>query len=181
MIRINLLREKTPASAARWTIERSQVGIFAAILLVVTFGAMGWWYWYLMNTRIESASLRQELSQEKIRLQAIKAQLEKYEAQKKTLEHRITVIERLKANQKGPLLLMSGLIDSIPDSPTLWLKSLVQQDQTVVIEGKALDIPSIADFIANLNGRPPFRHVELGDLKADGDAFNFSLNCEIAR
>lgn len=179
MIKINLLRDYSPQTGALFTPEKSQIGIYAAILFLVIFGGMGWWYWHLLDTRAESAITREELQQERLRLQAIKAQLEKYESQKKALDHRIAVIERLKANQKGPVLLMNGIIASIPDRPTLWLSTLVQKDKVLTIEGRSFDIPSIADFIANLNQQTPFKRVELGDLQAEEERFKFTLSCEL--
>lgn len=180
MIRINLLRE--PARKAKaWTAEKSQLGIYAFMLFLLAFGSMGWWYWYLLSQRAEGVAVREQLRQENLRLQAVRAELQRYETQKKKLDERIAVIERLKANQTGPVLLMNAVIASVPNRPTLWLKKLDQKENVVSIEGQSFDIESISDFIANLNQNSPFKQVELNEMTQEQESIKFSLTCELSR
>lgn len=180
MIRINLLREPTQKAAA-WSTEKSQIGLYATLLLLVAFAGMGWWYWYLLDQHAARVALRDQLQQERILLHKAKAELEKYEVQKRMLDHRIRVIEQLKANQKGPILLMNGVIASVPEKPSLWLNSLMQKENLVTIEGRALNLDSVADFIASLNQAPPFKQVELDHLEEDGASIKFSLSCDLGK
>ncbi|MGH9340703.1 MAG: PilN domain-containing protein [Acidobacteriota bacterium] len=178
MIRINLLRQSSQKTRA-WSFQSSQMGLYSAILLITAFLGVGWWYWQLLEQREEGKVVIEQLQTETLRLQGVKSELERFEGQKLLLEERIAVIERLKSNQKGPVLLMNALINSIPEEPRLWLTNMSQNESLVTIEGKSFDVPSIADFIANLNNSSPFRLVELSYWEEEEGAIKFELNCEV--
>ena len=124
-------------------------------------------------------ALKEELEQEVRQLEVVRAELEKHEELKQKLSGRISVIERLKTSQKGPVLLMNGVISSIPQNPTLWLSSLAQRENLVTIEGRAFDLDSVADFIARLDEIPLFKRVELNHLEEDESSVLFALSCEL--
>ncbi len=180
MIKINLLRETTGATRRAWTREHSQVGVYAVILMFLAIAGTTWWYWRLLNLQSEHTAEIGQLQAENARLQAVKGQLERFERQKKLLQEKIAVIERLKANQKGPVLLMNAVIASVPAEPKLWLDDIRQRESDVSISGIAIDYTSVADFISRLSERTPFREVELNSLQKDNDQkVKFELNCRI--
>lgn len=178
MIKINLLRE-TVAPKKKWTFDRSKIGIYSALILVLAWSVMGAWYWHLLSQRDNFTTQAAELQVENERLQAAKLELDKYEEQKRILSERIAVVERLKANQKGPVNLLNALLASIPASPKLWLTNLSQKDSAINIEGQSLDVPSIADFMANLGATQPFKRVELDYWEENQDRIKFELTCEV--
>jgi Tfp pilus assembly protein PilN len=181
MIKINLLREPRTKTKQSWSPEQSQVGIYAIILMAVAVVGVGWWYSHLASQRTEYTAELEQLQQENLRLQVVRAELQKFERQRKLLEDRIGVIERLKSNQKGPVVLMNSLIDSIPAEPRLWLDSVSQKESQVLIKGQSLDVASVADFISKLSVNQPFRQVELNSYEEVNDKIKFELTCQIER
>ncbi len=123
MIRINLIGQP-PKKSALWPAQQPPVALYAIILLLTSLLAMGLWYWSLHSQCNDMLALKEELEQEVRQLEVVRAELEKHEELKQNLSERISVIERLKTSQKGPVLLMNGVISSIPQNPTLWLSSL---------------------------------------------------------
>jgi len=181
MIKINLLREPKSKTRPSWSPEQSQVGIYAIMLMILAVVSMAWWYWYLLGQRTEYTGQLEQLQQENVRLQLVRGELQKFERQKQLLDDRIGVIERLKSNQKGPVVLMNAVIDSIPPEPRLWLDSVNQKEGQVLIKGQALDVASVADFISKLSINPPFKQVELNSYQEENEKIKFELTCQIVR
>ena len=178
MIRINLLR--TPPTRTRvWMADKSRLGLYALILLVLTFGGMGGWYWYLSQKRSSQSSVVVQLEKEHLRLQANTVEFQKYELQKNLLQERIAITERLRSSQRGPVWLMNAIIAAIPAESELWLTRLAQTEHVVTIEGRTLDVSSIGTFIANLNNKPLVKHVELGYWQEEGNSAMFELTFEL--
>ena len=161
------------------TVEGTPIQQYGVLLFVLGVVAMGGWY---LNATSGRADLQEQVSLLEVRsaeLKVITAEVEAFKAQKKSLEERITIIERLQANQKGPVELMNIVIGAIPDTPPgLWLTSLVQQETTLSIEGRAFDVPFVADFIAALDDTRIFSYVDLEFWEQDQDnSIRFQLSC----
>ena len=179
MIKINLLRESEGKPTRIFSPDKSQIGLYAIAVMVVAIVLMAWWYWYLLGMRTEYTGKSEQLKQENMRLTVVKGQLEQYERQKKLLDERIAVIEKLKLNQKGPVLLMNALIDSVPAEPRLWLDSVIQKEKTITIKGQASDPGAVADFIKKLGQNPPFTQVDLLEYVDENNIIKFQLSCQI--
>jgi Tfp pilus assembly protein PilN len=173
MIKINLLPRVEE-------FEKVPVQIYGALALVIVgVLALGYWYWDLTGQKATADEQVAALQLRNQELQAIQARIQELEATKKNTEDRIAIIEQLQRNQRGPVQLMNEVIASVPSEPGLWLNSLVQRDTTVTIEGRAFDVPFIADFIATLSNSPSFRFVELQFWEQDAeDTIRFRLHCE---
>jgi len=161
------------------TSEGTPVQQYAVLLFVLGVVAMGGWY---LNATSGRADLQEQvnlLETESARLKELTAQVENFEELKRSLEERISIIERLKDNQKGPVELMNIVIGAIPDNPPgLWLTSLVQQETTLSIEGRAFDVPFVADFIAALDDTQLFSYVDLEFWEQDQEnSIRFQLSC----
>ncbi len=161
------------------TAEGTPVQKYAVLLFVLGVVAMGGWY---LNATSGRADLQEQvtlLEQESVRLQELTAQVVVFEEQKRSLEERIAIIERLQSNQKGPVELMNIVIGAVPDNPPgLWLTSLVQQATTISIEGRAFDVPFVADFIAALDDTQLFSYVDLEFWEQDQESsIRFQLSC----
>jgi Tfp pilus assembly protein PilN len=161
------------------TVQETPIQQYAVLLFVLGVVAIGGWYLTATSGR---ADLQEEvtlLEAESARLQQLTAQVLVYEEQKRSLEERIAIIERLQANQKGPVELMNIVIGAIPNNPPgLWLTSLVQQETTISIEGRAFDVPFVADFIAALDDTQMFSYVDLEFWEQDQEtSIRFQLNC----
>lgn len=178
MIQINLLREPTSRQSS-WAPSKARpevwVGLLAALAVVFVLG----WHWQISSQKDEAVVRRAELQQQSLQLAAVRNEMKKYQLQKTKLEERAQVIEDLRASQKGPVQMLNAIMEAMPLDPRLWLTSLAQQENSVVIEGNAFDVPAIADFIANLSKNPPFQTVELTFWEDRQDSVAFALNCKI--
>ena len=161
------------------TAEGTPVQQYAVLLFVLGVVAMGGWYLTATSSRADLQEQVTRLEATTAELKTLTAQVVAFEQQKRSLEERIAIIERLKSNQKGPVELMNIVIGAIPDNPPgLWLTSLVQQEATISIEGRAFDVPFVADFIAALDDTRIFSYVDLEFWEQDQDnSIRFQLSC----
>lgn len=178
MIRINLLQESS-TSGRRWLPEGLKDRNYGPWLLVLVLLGCGVFHWNLSAVREEQEVRLQALRQQSEALKEVRARVEQYQSQARELEERILAIEALRAQQKGPVRLMNSIIASVPPGNRLWLSHLNQRDGQVVIEGRAFDVPAIADFIAGLDGKPPFSRVELEYWEEDQASIKFKLSCRV--
>jgi len=184
MIKVNLLRPHTgpkrgPALPKK-PAPRATLFLLAAMILPVA-GVSAWWYG-LSSEIGRLNSRRDELRVENQRLQALKKQLDEYEKKKQERQSRIDIIEKLKSNQTGPVLLMNHVIHSIPTSAALWLTDLEQKGDRVKITGFTVRGESVPDFMSNLAESGFFRSVDL-ELYEDQEkeAAKFRLVCVTAQ
>ena len=90
---------------------------------------------------------------------------------------RIDAIEKLKASQTGPVLLLNNIIQSIPRDGLLWLTSLTQNGENVKIVGSTQQTEILPDFISNLMTCGMFQSVDLEMIESQKEASKFSLIC----
>jgi Tfp pilus assembly protein PilN len=178
MIKVNLLKDHTVR--ARKTFIRpnvSRIGLIFLAVAVLAAGIMGTWTFYLHRQIRTSTEKRDRLRVEEARLQALKKEIAKFEKIKQQRQSRIDVIEKLKSSQKGPVLLLNNVIQSIPRDGLLWLTSLDQKAERVKIIGYTQNTEVIPDFMTNLMTCGMFQSVDLELIEAQKDASKFSLVC----
>jgi Tfp pilus assembly protein PilN len=135
--------------------------------------------WYYLHSQIGNLTgSRDKLRVENTRLQELRKQIDEYEKMKRERQSRIDIIEQLKVNQTGPVLLLNHVIQSIPTNAALWLTSLDQKGDQIRISGFTLRGESIPDFMSNLSATGFFRTVDL-ELYEDQlkEAAKFTLLC----
>ncbi len=151
MIRINLLaaertgqKKKAPSAAP---------GALQAYIFLALFGGgalvVCGFLWWLKSSSIES--LANEIAQTQKRqqeLQAIKAKVDEYENQKRMLDAKISLIEKLQAEQSGPVHMLDEISRALPDF--VWLTSMDQTAAAIRLKGESNGLTSVADLITNL-------------------------------
>ncbi len=174
MIRINLLAAERPtqkkAKAAGGV--AAAPGALQAYLFLALFGGGAavfcGFLWFVkeasireLNTQIDAAKKRQ------LELQAIKAKVDEYEAQKRTLDAKISLIERLQAQQSGPVHLLDEVSKALPEY--VWLTSMDQTGNNVRFKGESNGLTSVADFMTKLQqaGAPACSEPAPPDRPAD--------------
>ena len=178
MIKVNLLKDPTVRTHKTYVKPATaRTGPWLVAFIVLVVAAMGSWYFFVNNQKKELTTQRDHLKAEEARLQALKVKLEKYEEDEKQMQSRITVIERLKEQQTGPVLLLNHVLHSIPRNQLLWLTSLTENDNSVKIVGLTQKIEAIPDFMTNLAETGFFRSVDLEMIESQDDASKFSLLC----
>ena len=179
MIKINLLRQPARKKISLGGVQTKLIGAAVVAASLVVLGAFSW-YWSLSDTVAAQRSELQSLQKETARLKTVQTQMQRFERQKGELDRRLAVVRRLQGNRQGPVRLLSSLVNSVPEEPTLWLSSLQQKEGNLTIEGRSFDVGSLASFIDRLiEHRPTFRNVELDFWERDGQTIKFKLSSEV--
>jgi Tfp pilus assembly protein PilN len=176
MIKVNLLRDQTARVRKTFTGPTiSPTGlIFFAIFLIAAAG-MGSWCYYVKLQVATGTEKRAKLRIEEARLKSLQKEIEKFEKLKQMRQARIDVIEKLKENQTGPVVLLNTVIQSIPQDGSLWLTNLTQKDDRIKLVGFTQNTDVIPDFMSNLAASGYFKAVDLEQIEAQKDASKFSL------
>jgi len=150
MIKINLLpreerRRRAPTSP--WVF----VGILG-VAVVAAGMAYGWYWLHSENTALEAA-IRQT-QQEMKRYEELAKQVDKYRAEKKVLEEKIKIIDRLVAAQTGPVRLLDEVSRALPAE--VWLTAMNRTGKRLEVSGIAFSNFSIAAFMTNLGKASQF-------------------------
>ena len=105
----------------------------------------------------------------------------KFKAEKEDLQRRLNIIHTLERAKTGPLRVLDELAIALPGK--LWLTSLKEKDGKMELKGIAMDNPTIAQFMTNLEKTGVIKNVELvvsqqlerKDLKLK----EFTLTCQV--
>jgi Tfp pilus assembly protein PilN len=179
MITVNLIKQSTSQKKSLLSKGFKPEYLVGIIVALAVIGVI-LWYWSLTREISQAEAVKEDLEQQNLQLIALRGELSRYQEQKRQLEDRTRIIEELKATQEGPVNLLNSIIGSIPkDDPKIWLTSMDQEDNSVIIEGQALDVPAIADFVLSLSQRNPFVEVELDFWEEKEQSVSFGLSCTI--
>src|SRR5271167_4630103 len=186
MIRINLLGQARPkATKTTVPLEATIQIVFLLVALGLAGVVLGITYYQqkreLDATNAKIASLRAE----KANLQAIKADVDRFESQKAVLQQRINVIETLQKNRTGGQELLQMVANTVVRVDSLWLTSLERKGDNLDIQGQAGSINSVANFITQLKRSGYFGKVEIKEAKEtdivkSAQTFGFQMSAEIS-
>jgi type IV pilus assembly protein PilN len=187
MIRINLLAvERGKSKKASRSLQISpahRVTIGASLILITTVLGIGWWF---LSLRQRSAQLDRDIAraeQEAVQLRSVLAQVQKFEARKAQLTQRVTLIEQLRRGQTTPVHVLDEVSKSLPER--VWLNEMKQTGPDFFLQGFAVSLPSLSDFVSNLEGTKWFiKPVEILDSQVQtdaktGDLVRFSLKATL--
>ena len=188
MIRINLLglkKEVKKAGGPAVTLEGAKVMAMGLTITGLALAGLAAHYFLLQSEESKLASDTKVAEKEKADLSAVKAQYEQFDAAKKDLTRRIDIIENLKKSQTGPVDMLTQLASSVQASKALWLTSFDNIGDKVNLEGVAVSVNAVADFIQNLKKSGYFKNVEIketfqSDDKGEVPSFQFTLSTELA-
>ena len=187
MIRINLIglpRQKRRGRAPAVTLEGGRSLILLAVVVLgvsgVTYVRHGRFQQQVQRLNEQVAALNLELAE----LTVIRAEYDTFSRRKDLLTRRINIIEGLKAKQAGPVQLLSTLASAVVGTDSLWLTGFAQTGQTVTIEGTALNVKAVADFLTRLINARIFAEVDLRETAQDTadkemDKFFFTVNGQL--
>ena len=185
MILINLLPHREAARKRRKEIFFITLGL-AALAGVLICGVM--YSWYL--TQIEGQRGRNTfLTAEITRLDAQIKDIASLQAEITSLKARQNAVEDLQGNRNLPVYLLSELVKQLPDG--VYITSLKQESQTVLITGVAQSNERVSELLRNFaNNSPWLSKPELVEITAGTVALsqrdlrrvsNFSMRVEIQR
>ena len=147
MIRVNLL---APERVSRWRSSRAVRGLAARAVLVALGASMPvglWWHVIRRDTaRVEArlAADERALAQ----WQEIAASAERAAARTTELSKRRALIARLRGARHAPVAQLAAISRSVPDG--LWLIELTDRSGRVELDGRAMSLAEISDFVERL-------------------------------
>ncbi|MGB9205560.1 MAG: PilN domain-containing protein [Terriglobales bacterium] len=194
MIRINLLGGAKPKSKKGPAISMPSFEFgnlggpmvqVAGVLLIAVVVNAG--YWYQLDREKKAIEVKMRVAEQKNReLADIKAKYLERQKQADSYKRRVDVIDQLRANQMGPVNLLSTIGDTVNSTEAVWLNSMQDQGANVAIDGMALSSDAVANLISNLQKTGFFRNIEIKETSQDSavkdmQAFQFTLTCEKAK
>ena len=188
MIRINLLglpKSKGKRAPVASVLPGEGVNLVLKVLIVFAVAAgANFYYWYrLDHERAQLAEQTAQAQRKNQQLAEVKAKYLEREKQMQVYKRRVDVIDQLRANQFGPVNLMTMLGSTINSTEAVWLNTVKDEGNNIQIEGMALSQDAVANLIANLQKSGYFRSVEMRESFQDeqfkeAQAFAFILSCE---
>jgi type IV pilus assembly protein PilN len=186
MIRINLLGQARPKAAKKAvpleaTVQVLFLAVAVGLAVVILFIT------YLQQKRQLDATNQKisTLRAEKANLQAIKADVDRFESQKAELQRRIDVIETLQKNRTGGQELLQMVANTVVRVDSLWLTSLERKGDSLDIQGQAGSINAVANFITQLKRSGYFDKVEIKEAKETdivktAQTFGFTMSADVS-
>jgi type IV pilus assembly protein PilN len=182
MIKINLVAE-APARLKGPKGPRSELSLGARqgdILLLVVLGiallGIGTRWLLLKNERDHLREVERTKRAERDELQPYIQKVQELEAKRDQLKHKISVINNLKQNQRGPVRIMDEVSRALPD--LVWLTRMNMKGNNLTISGVAMDETAVANYISNLDSSPFFQEPTLKRMaRGKEDTFSFVLDC----
>ena len=179
MIRINLVQErKAPKGGGSTKGPKGPPGALQAYLLLGLFAggaalvcAAGWFF---KSAQIRDLDTRIAADEKRKRdLQAIKVQVDAFQAKKTLLENKVGLIKKLKAEQKGPVHMLDEISKALPD--LVWLTALDETAGRVKFTGESNGLTAVAAFLEGLGRSGWFPQVDLVSAKEANTIYTFNL------
>jgi type IV pilus assembly protein PilN len=153
MIRVNLLSpgtEAQPQAWRRWLVipQEQRAALMGLAMLMTTAAGAGLWWWSVSREHkaVDAEIVVAEANLTRLKKEA--ALMEKAAAREKDLRERLGLIDRLRATQRAPVMLLDTISRSLAEG--LWLTELRQTGAVVLLEGRAISYSALTDFIGRL-------------------------------
>jgi type IV pilus assembly protein PilN len=157
MITINLLPKERRRGRG---IALPKPVLYAGLGAVVVLGAMAV-YWFHLDGQLQQ--LQESVTRNRQELKKYEAEIKRvdqFRADKKRLEERLRIVERLAAEQHGPVRLLDQISQVLPEE--VWLTALNKTRDRLSLSGYAFSNFGIANFMTELGKlQPAIRNVEL--------------------
>jgi len=174
MVNINLLPIKSELRK-RTLIEHGAVaGLCLALLLIVIISVQ-------TSMQARRDDLNQQIADAKVeitRLTKEAQQIEEFKKKKEDLERKLDIIANLNTQKSGPVEILDQLSLMVPEKA--WFSSINNTGTSLVIEGIAVDNPTIAHFMKRLQSSQYFSEVELVLSQQEGGNQKFVIKCKIS-
>ena len=189
MIRVNLLGEgrakKRRRVRAPLVAPGSGVMLGLLIAAIVAVAAIQWWRYGKLQEEGKAQEQRvQRLTAEQAELAQVQQQYDTFSKRKELLQARINIIENLKAQQSGPVILLNTLASAVTASDQLWLTGFEKKGDNVSVSGVALTMKAVADFMTRLQNSKTFKDVDLKETaqvaNQDFPSFTFTVQTQLA-
>jgi type IV pilus assembly protein PilN len=176
MIRINLLPFR---KARKKENVRQQISVFFLALVFLTLGLS--YFAISLDRKMHDMDNRIKTSTQQLNeLTVLTKEIDEIKKKLGVIKKKTAVIKNLELNRKSSVILLDTMT-SIIIPGRMWFTSLSAMDETVGINGVALDNKTVADFMIQLEGSKLFSSVNLKTLKQqavkDAVLKNFEISC----
>jgi len=160
MIRINLIggaESRRVSRVPRFLVvppEQRAALLGVTVLMATAIGVAGWW-WSLDAERraLDAAITQQEAAL--VSLRGAARLVEAADVRTTLLRERLAFIDRLRATQRVPARLLDTVRMSVHDD--VWLVELKQQGASMHIDGRAVSVTAVMDFVDRLQASNQFQ------------------------
>lgn len=160
MIRINLLPFRTERKKEN---VRRQASLFLLSLFLVLL--VLFYYNFSLNSKIKKLNNKiATTNSELTKYNEINKEIARIKKNLEVLRKKMAVIAQLESDRHAPVVLMDTMTQVVV-AKRMWFTDMAVQDQTVRIEGIALDEKTVADFMVRLQNSGLFSNVELKSVK----------------
>lgn len=180
MILINLLPHREAARKRQRELFFVQLGVAAVAGLLISGGIYGWY-----DAQIGAQQQRNGILQaENKKLDAQIKEIVSLQAELDALKARQTAVEDLQSDRNLPVYLLEEMVKQLPEG--VYLRSLKQENQSVLLAGTALSQEKVSELLRNLaNNSPVLEKPQLIEIVAGrGGAravSNFSVRVALIR
>lgn len=150
MILINLLPHREAARKLRREVFFATLGLAALAGLLVCSVLYSWYLTQTESQRGRNTFLQSEIS----RLDAQIKDIATLQAEITSLKARQAAVEDLQGNRNLPVYLLSELVRQLPDG--VYISSLKQENQVVLITGIAQSNERVSELLRNLSNNSPW-------------------------
>ncbi len=161
MIRVNLLPVREARRQAGIRQQAMILGLAAGVGLFVCV-------WVQISLAARQNSQSRQIGAAKVELkelEATRAKVERFRAERLDIEKKLKVIDDLEKNRTGPVKIMDEIASRIPKR--VWLTKLILNEGVMRIEGVSLDAEIVAAFLTSLADSPLISAVELEATKLE--------------
>jgi len=186
MIRINLLGQARPKAAKQAVPLEATLQIVLFIAAVAVAAVILSVIYFRQRSDLDAINKRiAALRAEKVTLQQIKQDVDRFESEKSTLQQRIDVIEALQKNRSGAQELLQMVANTVVRVDSLWLTELDRSSTSLEIKGEAGSINAVANFITELKRSGYFDKIEIKSAKEDDlqpgvETFGFEMSAAVS-
>jgi type IV pilus assembly protein PilN len=178
MPRINLLPVR---AAQRVDSARNEIGIIG-LLLVLTLAGLYTWYSRMAGDISDVETKIADAKAEIAKVEKKVTQVDDFKKKAVVLERKLEVIDRLKRQKIGPAKMLSDLADIATRQRKVWLTSFEQKENTLVMQGGAMEQENISEFQIALEQQSKFfQNVTLTLVNASKDGavpfFQWTITC----
>jgi type IV pilus assembly protein PilN len=158
MITINLLGDDRVRSAS------GKLLIFGYAASIIFFFAIFFFTYQGTSSSITKLTQDQDELEERLnKLKQTTKEVHKLEDMQNELKSKLSVIATLKKSKRGPVRVLDDLNNALPEKA--WITEINEHDGVLSVSGFALDNPTIAQFLRDLDLSDYFEDVELGETK----------------
>lgn len=185
MILVNLLPHREAARKRRREAFFATLGLAAIAGLLICGAVYSWYLTQIETQRGKNLFLKTEIT----RLEGQIKEISTLQAEIAALRARQNAVEDLQGNRNLPVYLLTELVRQLPDG--VYINSMKQDDQTILITGIAQSNERVSELLRNLaNNSPWLTKPELVEITASTVALsprdqrrvsNFSMRVGLKR